>query len=85
MQPYVSGSVPRRAYDRTGGIVYFARMLHKNDLKSHMRGKPDALRQLYDQFISQVRLCGPVRILPEKTRIAFQVRMEVMLRGTHMC
>ncbi len=45
------------------------------DLDSHFRGKPAAMRQLYDRFVSEVRLCGPVTILPEKTRIAFQARM----------
>ncbi len=45
------------------------------DLESHVRGKPAEIRQLYEKFVSQVRLCGPVTILPEKTRIAFQVRM----------
>jgi gluconokinase len=29
MQPAVQNAVPRSAYDQTGGIVYFARMLHK--------------------------------------------------------
>ena len=29
MQPTLQNEVPRSAYDRTGGIVYFARMLHK--------------------------------------------------------
>jgi hypothetical protein len=47
----------------------------KYDLEAHFRDKPAETRQLYDKFVSQVRLCGPVTILPEKTRIAFQVRM----------
>ncbi len=47
----------------------------KYDLESHFQGKPAEMRQLYDRFVSKVRLCGPVTILPEKTRIAFQVRM----------
>jgi len=46
-----------------------------NRNQSHFRGKPAQIRQLYEQFVAQVRLCGPVTILPEKTRIAFQVRM----------
>lgn len=44
-------------------------------MASHFRGKPAATRRLYDHFVAQVRRCGPVTILPEKTRIAFQVRM----------
>ncbi len=45
------------------------------ELEYHFRGKPAEIRQLYEKFVSQVRLSGPVTILPEKTRIAFQVRM----------
>jgi predicted transport protein len=46
-----------------------------HDLEAHFQGKPAGIRGLYDQFVAQVRRCGPVTILPEKTRIAFQVRM----------
>ena len=45
------------------------------DLEDHFQGKPAETRLLYDQFVAQVRRCGAVTILPEKTRIAFQVRM----------
>jgi Domain of unknown function (DUF5655) len=45
------------------------------DLEAHFRGKPAEIRQLYDRFVSLVQSCGPVVILPEKTRVAFQVRM----------
>jgi hypothetical protein len=30
---------------------------------------------VFDDFVAAIRRIGPVRILPEKTRIAFQVRM----------
>ena len=33
------------------------------------------IRALYDAVLQHVRLCGPVIVLPEKTRVAFQVRM----------
>jgi len=33
------------------------------------------MRELYKQFLAEVRRCGRVIVLPEKTRIAFQVRM----------
>ena len=33
------------------------------------------MRQLFDAFASMIKKCGPVKVLPEKTRIAFQVRM----------
>jgi hypothetical protein len=44
-------------------------------LAHHFAGKSPAIRALFDQVVSVVRANGPVRVLPEKTRIAFQVRM----------
>ena len=44
-------------------------------LESHFKGKPPKTRQLYEAFLASVRAHGPVLVLPEKTRIAFQVRM----------
>jgi hypothetical protein len=44
-------------------------------LESHFEGKPPETMQLYKAFLAAVRAYGPVRVLPEKTRIAFQVRM----------
>lgn len=45
------------------------------DLAHHFRGKDPAVRVLYEAVRSAVAACGPVTIIPEKTRIAFQVRM----------
>jgi Domain of unknown function (DUF5655) len=45
------------------------------DLRHHFQEKPRAVRELYEAFVRRLRLCGPVTVLPEKTRIAFQVRM----------
>jgi len=44
-------------------------------LAHHFRGKPPGIRVLYKEVVAAIRAIGPVRILPEKTRIAFQVRM----------
>ena len=44
-------------------------------LESHFDGKPPKTRRLYEAFLAAVRSHGPVIVLPEKTRIAFQVRM----------
>ena len=44
-------------------------------LKAHFQGKPAPIRALYDELAAAIRAIGPVIILPEKTRIAFQVRM----------
>ena len=47
----------------------------RHDLEHHFAGKSPQIRALFDQVIAAIREIGPVRILPEKTRIAFQVRM----------
>ena len=45
------------------------------DLEHHFIGREPIVRELYDLVAATVRAIGPVIILPEKTRIAFQVRM----------
>ncbi len=45
------------------------------ELAHHFRNKPPGIRALFDRVLAVVRALGPVRVLPEKTRIAFQVRM----------
>ncbi|HEY2799446.1 MAG TPA: DUF5655 domain-containing protein [Chthoniobacterales bacterium] len=45
------------------------------DLEHHFLGKGPEIRELFDRVVAVIRSLGPVRILPEKTRIAFQVRM----------
>jgi len=47
----------------------------RHDLAHHFRGKPPAIRALFNRVVAAIRKIGPVLILPEKTRIAFQVRM----------
>lgn len=44
-------------------------------LEAHFTGKPPQTRQLFNAFVAAVERHGPVKILPQKTRIAFQVRM----------
>lgn len=46
-----------------------------HDLDHHFRHKPPEIRSLFNAVVRQIKSIGPVRILPEKTRIAFQVRM----------
>jgi hypothetical protein len=49
----------------------------------HLAGKSPEVVALYKRFARMVRACGPVTVVPEKTRIAFQVRMSfaaVMLK-----
>lgn len=47
----------------------------RHDLMHHFRGKPPEVRELFDAVVAAIKAIGPVRVLPEKTRIAFQVRM----------
>ncbi len=47
----------------------------RHDLEHHFTGKSPQIRALFNQVVAAIRELGPVRILPEKTRIAFQVRM----------
>jgi hypothetical protein len=44
-------------------------------LESHFAGKPPVIRTVFDAVLAAIRHQGPVTVLPEKTRIAFQVRM----------
>ncbi len=44
-------------------------------LEDHFKGKPPETRLLYEAFLAAIESYGPVLVLPEKTRIAFQVRM----------
>jgi len=41
----------------------------------HFKGKPPALRGLFDQFVAMIRTSGPVRIHAARTRIGFITRM----------
>lgn len=47
----------------------------RHDLQHHFQGKPAEVRALFDRFAAKVASLGPVSVVPEKTRIAFQVRM----------
>ena len=46
-----------------------------HDLAHHFAGKPPEIRALFDRVAAMIQEIGPVQILPEKTRIAFHVRM----------
>jgi hypothetical protein len=47
----------------------------RHDLEAHFAGRPPEIRVLFDALLARIRACGPVRVIPEKTRIAFQARM----------
>jgi hypothetical protein len=46
-----------------------------HDLDHHFAGREPIVCELFELVATAVRSIGPVIILPEKTRIAFQVRM----------
>jgi hypothetical protein len=45
------------------------------DLAHHLEGRSGAVRATYAAFVALLEENGPVTVLPEKTRVAFQVRM----------
>jgi len=45
------------------------------ELAAHFEGRSARVRAIYDAFVAMLEGFGPVIVLPEKTRIAFQVRM----------
>jgi hypothetical protein len=47
----------------------------KFDIEALFARSEPPVRQLFDRFVKVVRRCGPVKIIPQKSRIALQVRM----------
>jgi uncharacterized protein DUF5655 len=47
----------------------------RHSLDVHFEGKSPHIRAIYDAVVAALTTIGAVTILPEKTRIAFQVRM----------
>jgi hypothetical protein len=47
----------------------------RHDLELHFARKPAEIRGLFDAVVAEIERCGPVVVVPEKTRIAFQTRM----------
>lgn len=47
----------------------------RHPLAAHFVRKPRQIRAVFDKLLRVARENGPVTVLPEKTRIAFQVRM----------
>lgn len=45
------------------------------DIQALFARSQPSVRRLYDRFIEVVRESGPVTVIPQKTRIALQVRM----------
>jgi hypothetical protein len=48
------------------------------ELAEHFAGRDSSMFSLYRALLALVRRCGPVTVIPEKTRIVFQTRMSFM-------
>ena len=44
-------------------------------LSYHFKGKDPIVRELFNQYLALVESFGPTTVIPQKTRIAFQVRV----------
>jgi hypothetical protein len=44
-------------------------------LSYHFKGKEPIVRKLFDRYLALVESFGPVTVIPQKTGIAFQVRV----------
>lgn len=56
-------------------------------LADHFRGKPSTVRAAFDRLRQLIEGCGPVEMIPQKTRIVFLTRMRfaaVMPRKTSL-
>ena len=47
----------------------------RHRLEDHFERRPPEVRAVFDAFLAALEEIGPVTVLPQKTRIAFQVRM----------
>jgi hypothetical protein len=59
----------------------------RHSLDHHFEGKTAEARAIFEAFVSLLNEFGPVTVLPEKTRVAFQVRMSfaaVCVRRTYL-
>ena len=44
-------------------------------LEGHFEGKEPSVRQVFDKLLVLIQQCGPVTVIPQKTRIAIQARV----------
>lgn len=83
------GLKPLWACPRCGHRFVTKRLWHSCShypLAHHFANKPPGLRTLFHRYLAVIRAFGPVTVIPQKTRIVFQVRVRfagavVRLRG----
>jgi Domain of unknown function (DUF5655) len=44
-------------------------------LEGHFEGKEPAVREIFNKLLELIEQCGPVTVIPQKTRIAIQARV----------
>lgn len=44
-------------------------------LARHFEGRLPVVREIFDRFLEVIRECGPVTVIPQKTRIAIQAQV----------
>jgi hypothetical protein len=47
----------------------------QHNLEEHFKGKPARVRELFNVWLDFVKQFGEVTVIPQKTRISFQVRV----------
>jgi hypothetical protein len=47
----------------------------RHRLSEHFKGRDPAVRATFDRYLKRARECGPVTVIPQKTRISFQARV----------
>lgn len=78
MSPGKRGSKPLWHCPKCGHRFVTRNLWHscgRFHVRDHLKGKSRQVARLYRRFAALVRKCGPVTISPNKTRIAFMVRM----------
>lgn len=45
-------------------------------LDPHFEGRAPIVRELFDRFLEMIQACGRVTVIPQKTRIAIQARVQ---------
>ena len=51
-------------------------------LSYHFKGKDPIVREIFDEYLALLESFGPITVIPQKTRIAFQVRVRFSAAST---
>jgi hypothetical protein len=76
--PASDATTPLWTCPRCGHRFVTRNMWHscsQHELDEHFEGKPARVRELYDAWFAFVSQFGELTVIPQKTRISFQVRV----------